>query len=146
MKPWKAILLPIGILVFTTFSIATVRAGQNAFRSATGDTVFPSAAFGCAGDKVPYTTRFQQKNYTGKLWVKSPIGLNCEGGRGRVVKGYFEERSQDGAEWCQGQLTLYLLPLPSGSYAQWSNIQPVPGYRCSGTGNTPRLALSYAAQ
>ena len=145
MKLWKA-LLPIGLLALTAASVDRALAGQNAFRSATGDTVFPSRAFGCAGDKVPYTTRFRQKNYLGSVWVKSPTGLACEGGRGRVVNGYFEERSQDGAEWCQGQLTLYLLPLPSGSYAQWNSIQPVPGYRCSGAGTTFKLPLSYTAR
>lgn len=136
----------IGTLMLLIAGIDTALARQNAFRSASGDTVFPSAAFGCAGDTIQYTTRYQGKPYAGALWVKSPAGLACEGGRGRVVRGYFEERSQDGGDWCWGQLTLYLLPLPSGSYAQWNNIQAVPGYRCSGAGTTPKLPLSYTAQ
>ncbi len=146
MQFWKSLLLPIGLLSVLLPGVNAAFAGQNAFRSTSGDTVFPSAAFGCAGDKVSYTTRYHGTAYVGTLWIKSPAGVACEGGRGRVVRGYFEELSDGSGEWCQGQLTLYLLPLPSGSYAQWSNIRPVPGYHCAGSGSTPKLPLRYAAQ
>ncbi|XGV96408.1 MAG: hypothetical protein ACAF41_27210 [Leptolyngbya sp. BL-A-14] len=140
------ILMPtIGAIMLLVVGAGNALAGQNAFRSVSGDTVFPSAAFGCAGDTVHYTTHYQGKPFAGTLWVKSPAGLNCEGGRGRVVQGYFEEWSQDGGDWCQGQLKLYLLPLPNGSYAQWSNIKAIPGYRCAGVGTAPKLPLRYTA-
>lgn len=141
----RTLIPSIGTLMLLIGAADTALAGQNAFRSVSGDTVFPSTAFSCAGYTVHYTTHYQGKSFAGTLWVKSPAGLNCEGGRGRVVQGYFEEWSQNSGDWCQGQLKLYLLPLPDGSYAEWSNIRAVPGYHCSGVGMAPKLPLRYAA-
>lgn len=142
---WNRMLLPIGLLPIWMMTIAPARSGSAAvFRSPSGDTVFPEAAVGCAGDVVHYSTRYRGTTYQGTLWVNSPRGQACEGGRGRRVTGYFEERSQTGTDWCKGQLTLYLTLDPQGgSSAQWSNIVAVPGHTCSGAGTAPRLPLIY---
>lgn len=145
MMNWKAVLLPIGLLPLLASNIHPALAGSTwIFRSPSADTVFPENAIGCAGDLVKYNTRYQGQTYQGTLRVSSPKGLGCEGGRGRWVKGTFEERSLDGAERCTGQLTLYLTVDPNGgSSAQWSNIRAVPGYGCSGVGTAPKLPLIY---
>lgn len=143
MMRWKMMWLSIGLLSIGMTPIAPALSGSvGVFRSSSGDTVFPQTAVGCAGDVIQYSTRYKGMAYQGTLWVKSPQGQACEGGRGRWVTGYFEERSQTGAHWCKGQLSLYLTLDPrGGSSAQWSNIEAVPGYACSGTGTTPRLPL-----
>lgn len=144
MMNWKAWLLPIGLLPLLA-GPAAIAGSTSIFRSATGDTVFPESAVGCAGDVVHYSTQYAGKAYQGTLWINQPRGQDCEGGRGRSVKGYFEERSSDGSEWCHGQLSLYLTLDPrGGSFAQWSNIQAVPGHRCSGVGSAPSLPLIYS--
>lgn len=142
---WKVLLVSIAVLPGLVFDLLPAEAGSAwVFQSPSGDTVFPENTVGCAGDIIRYSTRYQGKAYQGKLRIQSPSGQGCEGGRGRWIQGSFEERSQDGAELCRGRLSLYLTLDPrGGSTVQWSNIQAAPGYRCSGSGTSPKLPLSY---
>lgn len=128
-------------------SVAQAQNNRPIFRSASGDTTFPAAAqASCAGQIVWYSTRYRGIRYEGNLWVQSPSGSDCEGGRGRMLRGYFEERGADD-EWCKGQLMLYLTNDPrGGSYVQWNEIAAVPGYSCAGAGTTPTLPLRYIRQ
>jgi hypothetical protein len=143
---WKTFLVPIALLPALINMTPAVAGSISLFQSPSGDTVFPEQAFGCAGNVVRYSTRYQGKSYQGTLRINSPKGLACEGGRGRWVKGSFEERSQDGTQRCKGQLSLYLTLDPQGgSTVQWSNIQAVPGYACSGIGTAPKLPLNYVS-
>lgn len=143
---WKAMLLPVGLLPILALSVNPAIAGSaSVFKSVSGDTVFPTSVVGCVGDVVKYSTRYQGTTYQGTLRIKSPSDHGCDGGRGRWVVGNFEERNQEGTQRCKGQLTLYLTLDPrGGSSAKWSNIQAVPGYRCSGIGTSPQLPLVYA--
>jgi hypothetical protein len=125
--------------------------GSAQYHSSSGDTVFPSAAEGaCAGDIIPYTTQFQGTTYTGILQVRSPSGIDCEGGRGRVVSGFFEEKdatvfggSADRGQWCSGRLTLTLNHGHGDSSARWQNIHAAPGFNCSGADIPLELPLIY---
>lgn len=133
-------LLTAAMLVLSETAI--LAQSNHVYRSMSGDTVFPSAAeASCAGKIVHYATRYGGVNYQGTLWVKSPSGSGCEGGRSRQLNGYFEERS--GAQGCSGNLTLQL-GTHSNSYAQWNNIRAIPGYSCTGVGTNPKLPLVYA--
>lgn len=121
------------------------------YHSSSGDTLFPGGAEGaCAGDIIPYTTQYQGITYTGVLQVRSPSGINCDGGRGRVVSGFFEEKdaavfggSADRGQWCSGRLTLTLNHGHGDSSARWQNIHAAPGFNCSGTDTSLDLPLSY---
>jgi hypothetical protein len=150
MLNWKRILfVTAGLLAIAQTSALSQPTAQ--YQSQSGDTIFPgSAAGGCAGDVIPYTTQYQGVAYTGVLQVRSPSGIDCEGGRSRVVSGYFEEKnaavsggSSDRGQWCSGRLTLSLYQGYGDSSAEWSNIQAAPGYTCAGAGTTPKLPLIY---
>jgi hypothetical protein len=129
------------------------RSGQrdSQYHSSSGDTVFPGSAEGaCAGDVIPYTTQYQGTTYTGVLQVRSPSGIDCEGGRGRVISGFFEEKdaavfggSTDLGRWCSGRLTLTLNHGHGDSSARWQNIHAAPGFNCSGADNPLDLPLIY---
>ncbi len=136
------LLLTAGLLVLS--ETVTLAQSNRVYRSTSGDTVFPYSAEGsCAGKVVYYNTRYRGVNYQGTLWVKSPSGSGCEGGRYRMLNGYFEERSADGTQGCSGTLTL-LLGYRTNSYAQWNSIRAISGYSCLGAGTSPKLPLSYA--
>jgi hypothetical protein len=124
---------------------ANAQSNFSIYRSATGETIFPaSAQAACAGKVVTYNTRYRGSTYEGYLWVESPIGADCEGGRGRTLQGYFEERGSRN-EWCRGRLTVYLTHGPAGgSYVRWDEIHAVPKYDCPGAGSTPSLVLYYS--
>ena len=142
----RRLALTAGFLTFSIFSFQAVFAESTAtFRSASGQTMVSASAAGtCAGDTVTYATQYQRDRYVGTLWVKSPQGQQCEGGRSRLLKGYFEERGIQNGEWCQGQLSLFLTRSPQGgSYIQWNNVQAVKGYGCAGAGQSTRLSLRY---
>ncbi|HEY9642243.1 MAG TPA: hypothetical protein V6C57_17280 [Coleofasciculaceae cyanobacterium] len=152
MLHWKHILL--GIAAWLTLAIAQLPALAQStaqYRSQSGDTVFPgSAVGGCAGDVISYTTQYQGVAYTGVLQVRSPSGIHCEGGRSRVVSGYFEEKNAavfsggpERGQWCSGRLTLSLYQGHGDSSAQWSHIQAAPGYDCAGAGTALKLPLIY---
>ncbi|PSB20682.1 hypothetical protein C7B65_07230 [Phormidesmis priestleyi ULC007] len=134
-------LLTAAMLVLSETAI--LAQSNHVYRSMSGDTIFPSAAeAACAGKIVRYTTRYSGVNYQGTLWVKSPSGSGCEGGRSRQLNGYFEERSLDGAQGCSGNLTLQL-GTHGNSSAQWNSIRAIPRYSCTGVGSSPNLPLVY---
>jgi hypothetical protein len=149
-------LLMLLLATFQGAGFVSAQAPQSAQRSAqyhslTGDTVFPEAAAGaCAGDIISYTTHFQGTSYTGVLQVRSPSGTDCDGGRGRVVSGFFEEKdaavfggSTDRGQWCSGRLTLTLNQGHGDSSARWQNIHAAPGFNCSGSDAPLDLPLIY---
>ena len=121
------------------------------YSSSSGNTVIPGSAGGaCAGDIVQYTTQYEGVTYTGTLQVRSPNGIDCEGGRGRVVSGFFEEKdaavfggSPDRGQWCSGGLTLTLRQGHGDSSAHWQNVHAAPGFTCPGAGDSFELPLIY---
>lgn len=153
-------------ILFTTLLMLTLATVQGAgfvnaqaptpqrstqYHSSSGGTVFPSAAEGaCAGDSIPYTTQYRDITYTGVLQVRSPSGSDCDGGRGRVVSGFFEEKnagvfggSAARGQWCSGRLTLTLNHGHGDSFARWQNIHAAPGFSCSSADTPLDLPLIY---